>query len=77
MSVKAKTFRLTERETQALIDSCLKINRELVKMGKMPLKDTEVCHAIIEQTLINGEIEVKADGKLRVISHEYQHQRSY
>lgn len=77
MSVKAKTFRLTERETQALINSCLKINRELVKMGKMPLKDTEVCHAIIEQALINGEIEVKADGTLRVISHEHEHQRSY
>jgi hypothetical protein len=69
--VKAKTIRLNTTETEALINTSLKINRDLVKMGKMPLKDTEICHAIIEQTLINGEIEVKSDGSLRVISHEF------
>lgn len=68
---KAKTFRLNEVETKALIETCLRVNRELVKMGKMPLKDTEVCHQIIEQTLVNGEIEVKRDGTLRVISHDF------
>lgn len=67
---KDKTIRLNERETEALIATCLKLNRELVKMGKMPLKDTEICHKIIEQTLVNGEIEVKADGTIRVIAHE-------
>lgn len=67
--IKPKTFRLNERETTALIETGLRINRELVRMGKMPLKDTEICHAIIEQTLINGEVEVKADGSLRVISN--------
>lgn len=77
MTAKAKTIRLNEKETQALINTCLKLNRELVKMGKMPLKDTEVCHQIIEQTLINGEVEVKADGGIRVISHESLSQRSY
>lgn len=66
--IKAKTFRLNEKESQALVDTCLKINRELVKMGKMPLKDTEVCHKIMEQTLINGEIEVMRNGDIRVIA---------
>lgn len=74
--IKPKTFRLNERETTALIETGLRINRELVRMGKMPLKDTEICHAIIEQTLINGEVEVKADGSLRVISNEFLNQRS-
>lgn len=75
--IKAKTIRLSVTETEALINTGLKINRELVKMGRMPLKDTEICHAIIEQTLINGEVEVKADGSLRVISHEFLRDRSY
>lgn len=75
--IKAKTIRLSVVETEALINTGLKINRELVKMGKMPLKDTEICHAIIEQTLINGEVEVKADGSLRVISNEFIRDRSY
>lgn len=75
--IKPKTFRLNERETTALIETGLRINRELVRMGKMPLKDTEICHAIIEQTLVNGEVEVKADGSLRVISNEFLNQRSY
>lgn len=77
MAIKPKTFRLNEKETQALIDTSLRINRELVRMGKMPLKDTEICHAIIEQTLVNGEVEVKSDGTLRVISNEFLNQRSY
>ncbi len=65
--IKPKTFRLNNQETEALINTSLRINRELVKMGKMPLKDTEICHTIIEQTLVNGEIEVKSDGNLRII----------
>lgn len=75
--MKAKVIRLNMTETEALINTSLRINRELVKMGKMPLKDTEICHAIIEQTLVNGEVEVKADGTLRVISNEFLGQRSY
>lgn len=75
--IKPKTIRLNVTETEALINTGLRINRELVRMGKMPLKDTEICHAIIEQTLINGEVEVKADGTLRVISNEFLKQRSY
>lgn len=73
----AKMFRLNDTEEKSLTEISLKVNRELIKMGKMPMKDTEICHLIIEQTLINGEIEVKRDGSLRVISHEFLKDKSY
>lgn len=62
----AKTVRLTDKEEQMLIDTALKINRDLVKMGKMPLKDTELFHEIIEKTLVNGIVEVSRDGKIKI-----------
>ncbi len=64
----AKTVRLTDKEEQLLIETALKINRELVKMGKMPMKDTELFHEIIESTLINGIIELSRDGKIKIHS---------
>ena len=60
----AKTFRFTDIEEKALIDMALRINRDLVKMGKMPLRDTEIIHEIIRQTLIDGSIEISRDGKI-------------
>ena len=60
----AKTVRLTDKEEQLLIETALKINRELVKMGKMPLRDTEIIHEIIKQTLIDGSIEISREGKI-------------
>lgn len=64
----AKTVRLTDKEEQLLVETALKINRELVKMGKMPMKDTELFHEIIENTLINGIIELSRDGKIKIHS---------
>jgi len=63
----AKTVRLSDTEEAELIKVCLKINRELVKMGKMPLKDTEIFHEIMKITLINGEIELNRRGEIKVI----------
>lgn len=60
----AKTFRFTDDEEKALIEMALRINRELVKMGKMPLRDTEIIHEIIKQTLVEGSIELSRDGKI-------------
>lgn len=62
----AKTFRFTDEEEQALNEIGLKINRELVKAGKKPLRDTEIFHEIIKQTLLDGIIEVTRDGALKI-----------
>lgn len=60
----AKTFRFTDEEEQALIEIALRVNRDLVRMGKMPLRDTELFHEIVNQTVLNGSIEISRDGKL-------------
>lgn len=62
----AKTFRFTDEEEQALNEIALKLNRDLVKAGEKPLRDTEIFHEIIRQTLLEGTIEVARDGKIKV-----------
>ena len=64
----AKTFRFSDEEEKALNDVALKLNRDLVKAGKKPLRDTEIFHEIIRQTLLNGIIEVSRDGKIKIES---------
>ena len=62
----AKTFRFTDEEEHALNKVALKINRDLVDAGKKPLRDTEIFHEIIKQTLLNGTIEVSRDGTINI-----------
>ena len=62
----AKTFRFTDEEEKALNEVALKLNRDLVKAGEKPLRDTEIFHEIIRQPLIEGIIEVTRDGKIKV-----------
>jgi len=62
----AKTFRFTDEEEKTLNEVALKLNRDLVKAGEKPLRDTEIFHEIIRQTLIEGIIEVTRDGKIKV-----------
>lgn len=62
----AKTFRFTDEEEKALNEIALKINRELVKAGKKPLRDTEIFHEIIKQTLLEGIIEVSREGEIKI-----------
>ncbi|WP_149931349.1 hypothetical protein [Acinetobacter soli] len=62
----AKTFRFNDDEEQALNEIALKINRDLVKAGLKPLRDTEIFHEIIRQTLIEGVIEINRDGEIKV-----------
>ncbi len=62
----AKTFRFTDEEEHALNEIALKLNRDLVKAGKKPLRDTEIFHEIVKQTLIDGIIEVSRDGAIKV-----------
>lgn len=62
----AKTFRFTDEEEQALNENALKLNRELVKIGKKPLRDTEIFHEIIKQTLLEGLIEINREGNIKI-----------
>ena len=62
----AKTFRFTDEEEQALNEVALRLNRDLVKAGKKPLRDTEIFHEIIKKTLLDGIIEVSRDGIVKV-----------
>lgn len=62
----AKTFRFTNEEEQALNEVALKLNRDLVKAGKKPLRDTEIFHEIIKQTLLTGIIEINRDGEVKI-----------
>lgn len=62
----AKTFRFTDEEEQALNETALKLNRDLVKAGKKPLRDTEIFHEIIRQTLMEGSIEISRDGLIKI-----------
>lgn len=62
----AKTFRFTDEEEQALNEVALKLNRDLVKVGKKPLRDTEIFHEIVKQTLLDGLIEINREGLIKV-----------
>ena len=42
----AKTIRLSDREEEYLIKNLTKINKELVEMNMIPMKDTELFHEI-------------------------------
>lgn len=41
-------------------------------MGKMPLKDTEIFHEIMKIALIRGDLEVKRNGEIKIISDEIE-----
>ena len=60
------TFRFTDQEEEALNNVSLAVNRALVQAGKKPLRDSELFHEIIKQTLLDGSIEVTEEGTLKV-----------
>ena len=62
----AKTFRFTDQEERVLNETALKLNRDLVKIGKKPLRDTEIFHEIIKQTLIEGNIDISREGIIKI-----------
>lgn len=73
----AKTFRLTDDEQEMLYRTALNLNRELVRIGKMPVRDSEIMHKILEQTLKFGELEVTRSGEIRILSqNEVQEKNS-
>lgn len=64
-----KTFKLNKVEEEALHRSSLTLNRELVRLGQMPMPESKILHEILQQTLILGEIEITRDGKIRVLAN--------
>ncbi|MWK56682.1 hypothetical protein GO594_11960 [Pseudomonas otitidis] len=54
--------RLTLAEQEALRKKAIEINKELVKRGMQPMKDSELVHAFLEKAI--GSLEVSASGQV-------------
>ena len=68
----AKTFRLTDEEEKALNNVQLKINRELVKNGQKPLRDTEILHEILRQTFLSDRLDLSRKGYIIINNEAYK-----
>lgn len=55
-------IRLTNGEQEALRRKAVEINKELVKRGMQPLKDSELIHAFLEPVI--ARLEVSASGAI-------------
>jgi hypothetical protein len=58
----AATLRLSNGEQEALRQKCIEINKLLVKQGRMPIKDSELAHFILERA--TPCVKVSASGDL-------------
>lgn len=57
-------IRLTQAEQEALRRKAVEINKELVKRGMQPMKDSELVHAFLERAITG--LEVTASGAIAV-----------
>lgn len=57
-------IRLTQGEQEALRRKAVEVNKELVKRGMQPLKDSELVHAFLERAI--HAVEVSASGQIQV-----------
>jgi len=55
-------IRLTNAEQEALRRKAVEINKELVKRGMQPMKDSELVHAFLEKVI--SSLEVSASGAI-------------
>ena len=55
-------IRLSQAEQEALRKKAIDLNKELVKRGMQPLKDSEVLHAFLEQAITS--LELSASGQI-------------
>ena len=60
-------IRLTNAEQEALRKKAVEINKELVKRGLQPMKDSELVHAFLEDAI--RSLEVSASG---AITHRFE-----
>jgi len=56
------TLRLSNTEQEALRQKCIEINKLLIKQGRMPIKDSELAHFILENATPCAK--VSASGEL-------------
>jgi hypothetical protein len=49
-------IRLTNAEQEALRRKAVEINKELVKRGMQPMKDSELVHAFLEKVISSLEV---------------------
>ena len=62
----AKTIRLSDREEEYLIKNLTEINKDLVKMNMIPMKDTELFHEIFRIIFMKSEIKITKNGTLEI-----------
>lgn len=55
-------IRLSQGEQEALRKKAVEINKELVKRGMQPLKDSELVHSFLERAI--ASLEVSASGAI-------------
>lgn len=55
-------IRLSQAEQEALRKKAVEINKELVKRGMQPLKDSELVHSFLEKAITS--LEVSASGAI-------------
>jgi hypothetical protein len=58
------TVRLNDGEQEEIRKKAVEINRLLIQKGLQPIRDSELVHIILEQSI--SYIEVTASGKIRV-----------
>lgn len=57
-----KTLRIKERQEEKIRKLAIEINKQLVQMGKQPLRDSEIVHSLLDQALNNAKL--NQEGKL-------------
>ncbi len=55
------TLRLSNTEQEALRQKCIEINKSLVKQGRMPIKDSELAHFILENATPYARVSASGD----------------
>lgn len=58
------TLRLSEDEQEQLRKKCIEINKLLIKMGKEPIKDSELAHIILRESITY--VEVSQSGEIGI-----------
>lgn len=62
------TIRLNDHEQEAIRKKAVEINKILINKGLQPLKDSEIVHIILKESI--SCLEVGESGKLKVVSKD-------
>lgn len=64
INVMPMTIRLNDKEQEEIRKKAVEINRILIQKGLQPVRDSELIHIILEQSI--AYTEVSASGKIKV-----------